>query len=764
MISAFMLYAIALSAVVSVAALLLDRALAAIGRPRRVVWLIALLLSATAPVLMQTNASELPPPIPVSTHSLALPRSSAEVVATPAITQPVSIQVKETRDFAWPSLPSLDTTLQTLWLTLSIATFLVYARAWLLLHRSRRAWRSQWIDGTNVLVSEDVGPAVVGFRRAQIVVPRWLIGAPRATRALALRHEAEHIAARDPLALLLSLLLIALMPWNVALWWQLRRLRFAIELDCDARVLRSGANAADYGEALLLVGQRHTGAPLGAVALIEPPSDLEKRIHTMMTNRPRYAALTAIGCAALCISLLTAAAQVNPPSNEERLVFPPPQTGFHPRVEGVVRARFPEVFDAKLDAPVLLNVLLDNALQIESASKTALAPGTTLDAASPPDAANNGFSPEQLHPADERFLGRLIYEDHPGSAPVFLNYAARGVHRTRSASVVEPVIRATLPELYDETPDGDVLVTAVFDANGTLKSAKQAPYKNEDSLDGRDNQLKRLAAAGTPLERISTTAVIPGSGSAPFKPTVLYAFEKSDDPFVETHPLSSESLEEAAVQRALVERYFPQVATESAQPHELLWVLLNEEGEVVRTGRSASNPEALSASIPNLAPGADVFVRRTKSVGELLGRDVLDVQRQPVLVSFLWGTFAGSEEGRSEADVIVDSNIYRNDKLVTSNPMSLRFGERWTEEVADELRVETSAVDIGENIVEFRMRLFARAQTKGVEFADPWEPAMEPRIHIRYGMEGTIELGVRYPENPEGTIWRIELKPRRAAG
>lgn len=764
MISAFMLYAIALSAVVSVAALLLERALAAIGRPRRVVWLAALLLSAIAPTLMQTNASEPPPPVPVSTHSIALPRSSAEVVATPAITQPISIQVKETRDFAWPSLPSLDATLQTLWLTLSMAALLFYARAWLLLHRARRTWRAQWIDGTRVLVSEDVGPAVVGFWRVQIVVPRWLIGAPRSTRALALRHEAEHIAARDPLALLLALLLVALMPWNVALWWQLRRLRFAIELDCDARVLRGGANAADYGETLLLVGRRHTGAPLGAVALTEPPSDLEKRIHTMMTNRPRFAALTAIGCATLCISLLTAAAQVNPPSNQEQLLLPPPQTGLHPRVEGLVRAQFPEVFDTKLDAPVLLNVLLDNALQIESASKTTLAPGTTLDAASPPDAPNNGFSAEQLHPADERWLGRLIYEDRPGSAPVFLNFAARGVHRTRSASVVEPVIRAALPKLYDETPDGKVLVTAVFDANGTLKSAKQAPYTRDDSLDGRENHLKQLAAAGMAPERISTTALIAGSDRAPFKPTVLYAFEQSDDLLVEAHPLSSETPKDAVIQRALVKRHFPHVAIESTQPHELLWMLLNEKGEVVRTGRSTSNPESLSANMSAIVPGADVFLRRTRPVGELLDRDVLDVQRQPVLVSFLWSTFSDSEEVPSGYDVLVDSNIYRNGELVSSNPMSLRFGERRLEEVVDELRVETSALDVGDSVVELRMRIQARAENKGIEYADPWESAMEPIIRVRYGSEGVIEFGIRYPESPEGATWRLELKPRRAAG
>ena len=33
---------------------------------------------------------------------------------------------------------------------------------------------------------------------------------------------------------------VVLMPWNLPLWWQWRRLRFAIEVDCDARVLASG--------------------------------------------------------------------------------------------------------------------------------------------------------------------------------------------------------------------------------------------------------------------------------------------------------------------------------------------------------------------------------------------------------------------------------------------------------------------------------------------------------------------------------------------
>ncbi|UUZ52386.1 hypothetical protein LP419_22985 [Massilia sp. H-1] len=45
------------------------------------------------------------------------------------------------------------------------------------------------------------------------------------------------MAARDPQLLGLALLVLVAMPWNLPMWWQLRRLRHAIEVDCDARVL-----------------------------------------------------------------------------------------------------------------------------------------------------------------------------------------------------------------------------------------------------------------------------------------------------------------------------------------------------------------------------------------------------------------------------------------------------------------------------------------------------------------------------------------------
>ena len=44
-------------------------------------------------------------------------------------------------------------------------------------------------------------------------------------------HEAEHRAARDTWLLFVGALLVVLTPWNAALWWQISRLRAAVELD-----------------------------------------------------------------------------------------------------------------------------------------------------------------------------------------------------------------------------------------------------------------------------------------------------------------------------------------------------------------------------------------------------------------------------------------------------------------------------------------------------------------------------------------------------
>ena len=78
------------------------------------------------------------------------------------------------------------------------------------------------------------------------------------------------------------------MPWNLPLWWQLRRLRYAIEVDCDARVLAGGLDPAHYGETLIAVGERQS-AYVGAVAAMsESRSFLEERIRIMISKPVKW--------------------------------------------------------------------------------------------------------------------------------------------------------------------------------------------------------------------------------------------------------------------------------------------------------------------------------------------------------------------------------------------------------------------------------------------------------------------------------------------
>jgi hypothetical protein len=210
----------------------------------------------------------------------------------------------------------------------------------------------------NIFVSEKLGPAVFGFVTPRIVIPAWLASAEPRTRALVLQHEQEHIGAGDQLALLTGLILVAAAPWNVALWWQLRRLRFALEADCDARVLRHGTDAVEYSNALLSVQQRQFATPLGVISLTERISDLERRIQLIVTGARRLStpliALSSMGAAALLI----AACAVQPPESEA-LRKPPPIAGppgpppWASSVQGIALERYGERLEAEVGNAVI---------------------------------------------------------------------------------------------------------------------------------------------------------------------------------------------------------------------------------------------------------------------------------------------------------------------------------------------------------------------------------------------------------------------------
>ncbi len=366
MILSFIIYSIVVSAFVAAAAWLIELAVARIGRARRPVWIAAIAVTLVLPALA-TLLQE-----PVSARAAPLVNSApARIVFAGEIAG--SLRAARTFRESRVADVSLDAVAAGLWLCASSGLLALHtAGAWRLARRARR-WRSSTIASHAVSVAPDIGPALYGWWRPRIVFPAWLLDAPAATQALALEHEREHLDVRDPQILAAATLLIALLPWNVPLLWMLRRLRFAMEVDCDARVVRAGADASDYGLALLFVSERQSRSPLGTLALIKRPSQLERRIRIMISS-PRHRALIAGACVALASSCLFAAAQVAAPvSVDDSPLKPVPGGGFALRLgmafEQHIQKRYAGLFTEDVGGTPIVIALMNDDMSVAKSAQ-----------------------------------------------------------------------------------------------------------------------------------------------------------------------------------------------------------------------------------------------------------------------------------------------------------------------------------------------------------------------------------------------------------
>ena len=90
--------------------------------------------------------------------------------------------------------------------------------------------------------------------------------------------------ARRALLFVASLPLL-LAPWNLALWWELRRLCLAVEMDCDNRVVAALGDPNAYGDLLLKVAQAANRGPRLQPAFLGMGS-LERRLTELLAPTP----------------------------------------------------------------------------------------------------------------------------------------------------------------------------------------------------------------------------------------------------------------------------------------------------------------------------------------------------------------------------------------------------------------------------------------------------------------------------------------------
>ncbi|HXT17439.1 MAG TPA: M56 family metallopeptidase [Gemmatimonadaceae bacterium] len=320
MLIAWMLYALAVSAIVAGAAIALDQIAEVWRARRRSIWLAALIASAALPTYVLLFPRTAPHAAPVRVTARGGIQRQAFTFddhAAPTVT-PWTTKLRRAADATVKS-PTLNRYAAAAWLMLTLCLVGGFGAGALKLRRLRAGWRAVRLDGRDVLISDDVGPAVVGMARPRVVLPSWALTLDDDARELMLDHEAEHLRSGDPATLCMAALIAAALPWNPFVWWIVRRLRLALEIDCDARVLARHARPREYGLLLLTVGARTNGALQFTASLAEPRLFLERRIIAMTTNRharPVVASLPFIGIVVLAAA---AAAQTPRPAAPARV-------------------------------------------------------------------------------------------------------------------------------------------------------------------------------------------------------------------------------------------------------------------------------------------------------------------------------------------------------------------------------------------------------------------------------------------------------------
>ena len=312
MLIAWMAYATLLTGILCVAAVAVERLVAIWGVAQRFVWLTVVLAAMIGPVALATRGPSLPVTSPIVIASAAgFATRGAHLVALP----PAQPRTRNTgiADFAEHAIAVVDRYVGAAWIMGSALLLLLFAVALVRLSFRRRRWREATLNGMCVLIAPDVGPAVIGAARPRVVIPSWSLSLDDQARSLMLRHEAEHIAARDPLLLLIAAWSLILFPWNLGLWMAVRRLRAAIEVDCDRRVLRCSPEPRAYGMLLMAVSARRRASLPFAVALVERQSLLERRIRVMTAVPPRRRMLFSSLLAAAMLTACVAAASIPRP-------------------------------------------------------------------------------------------------------------------------------------------------------------------------------------------------------------------------------------------------------------------------------------------------------------------------------------------------------------------------------------------------------------------------------------------------------------------
>jgi hypothetical protein len=265
------IYVIALTTCLGIVATLLEPLVAA-GARRRWLWCCAIAIAMTVPALYRAK------------HHIAIDERMAAIT-------------------------SFDPLLMNLWNKAMLGLVLWGAASALLVaaavHRARKQRKDgDVVDGVPVVVTDKLGPATTGFWRARVLIPHWALALPARERHYIVHHEEEHRKAHDGRVLFIASLALVVVPWNFGMWWLVRRLALAIEMDCDQRVVAALGEPRKYATLLLDVAQAGRGGPRLQPGFIGGAVALEQRLRALVAPTSYSPAFRFILLAAALVLLM----------------------------------------------------------------------------------------------------------------------------------------------------------------------------------------------------------------------------------------------------------------------------------------------------------------------------------------------------------------------------------------------------------------------------------------------------------------------------
>jgi hypothetical protein len=332
-------------------------------------------------------------------------------------------------------------------------------------------------------------------------------------------------------------------------------------------------------------------------------------------------------------------------------------------------------------------------------------------------------------------------------------------------AVIQSLVRSTYPELFrSSAAPGWVAITLLMNRDGTLYRSYKDGTQPHPYI---TNKLKAFDAMGVDYEhygdhlqlemrggsdggtRIYVRAyfVAPVSGSSSDGPAA-----PNDDP---------------AVNRAIAERYFPDLYTFTAPKGEWpiadFWVLLGHEGRVRATGRRFLRSGAeLKLYLESLYPGIRTDGFQPTEFNGAHGRQAV--------VNFVWLAADSPVTDLSRADlskrgnVALYADISDAGSTTSTNLIVLKFGSPEIAVADDQqLDLQVTAIDGGADTVILRTRIqhVALAPASEFEFSKPnaaetaWSPEA-PLVHVRYGKSLVVRLA-----DQNHKAWKVVLHPDR---